>query len=91
MYRKVQVDLKAYYRDHKTKRDEYLLSKANLAQDTGEEDKANAIPKYQEGRTLESMLSEFSFPSRDKDISTRNQSNTNPEVMEKYGGIRRRC
>ena len=41
--KQLQVDLKAHYRDHKTKRDEYLFNKANLAQDTGEEDIANAI------------------------------------------------
>ena len=43
--KQLQVDLKAHYRDHQTKRDEYLLSKANLAQDAGEEDKSNAIRK----------------------------------------------
>ena len=41
--KQLQVDLKPHYRDHKTKRDEYFLSKANLAQDAGEEDKANTI------------------------------------------------
>ena len=41
--KQLQADLKVHYRDHKTKRDEYLLSKENLAQDTGEEDKANTI------------------------------------------------
>ena len=35
--------MKAHYRDHKTKQDEYLPNKVNLAQNTGEEDKANAI------------------------------------------------
>ena len=39
----LQVDLKAHYREQKTKRDEYLLSKANLVHDTGEEEKANII------------------------------------------------
>ena len=39
----LQEDLKEHYRDHKTKRDEYLLSKANLESDAGDEEKANAI------------------------------------------------
>ena len=39
----LQEDLKKHYRDHKTKRDEYLLSKANLESDAGDEEKANAI------------------------------------------------
>ena len=29
--KQLQVDPKAHYRDHKTKQNEYLLSKANLA------------------------------------------------------------
>ena len=41
--KQLQVDLKAHYCDHRIKRDEYLLSKTNLAQDAGEEEKANAI------------------------------------------------
>ena len=41
--KQLQVDLKAYYRDHKTKRDAYLLRNAILLQDVEEEDKANAI------------------------------------------------
>ena len=36
-------DLKELYRDHKPKRDEYLLSKANLESDAGNEEKAKAI------------------------------------------------
>ena len=41
--KQIQVDLKAHYRDHQTKQDKYLLSKANLAQDAGEEERASAI------------------------------------------------
>ena len=36
-------DLKEHYRDHKTKRDEYLLNKANLESDAEEEEKAKAM------------------------------------------------
>ena len=38
--KQLQEDLKEHYRDHKTKRDEYLLSKANLESDAGEGKKA---------------------------------------------------
>ena len=41
--KKLQEDLKEHYRDHNTQRDEYLLSKANLKSDTGEEVNATAI------------------------------------------------
>ena len=41
--KQLQEDLKEHYRDHKTKRDKYLLSKANLESGTGEEEKAKAI------------------------------------------------
>ena len=41
--KQLQIDLNTHYCDHKTKQDEYLLRKANLAQDAREEDKANAI------------------------------------------------
>ena len=39
----LQKDLKTHYRDHKTKRDEYLLSKANLESDARDKEKAKAI------------------------------------------------
>ena len=81
--KKLREDLKEHYRDHKTKRDKYLLSKANLESDA--EKKGNQ--RYQKGRTSESMLSEFSVPSRNEYISARNESNTNTNVMENYGGI----
>ena len=41
--------LKKHYQDHKTKRDEYLLSKENLESDTGDEEKANAIKNVKRG------------------------------------------
>ena len=34
--KQLQVDLKEHYRNHKIKRDEYLLSIANLESDVGE-------------------------------------------------------
>ena len=39
----LQEDLKEHYLNHKTKRDEYLLSKANLDQDAGDDEKTNTI------------------------------------------------
>ena len=39
----LREELKKHYRDHKTRRDEYLLSKANLESDAGDEEKAKAI------------------------------------------------
>ena len=39
----LREDLKKHYHDHKTKRDEYLLSKANLESDAGDEEKTKAI------------------------------------------------
>ena len=41
--KQLQEDLQKYCRDHKTKLDEYLLSKANLAQDAVEEEKINPL------------------------------------------------
>ena len=59
--KQLQVDLKAHYRDHKTKRDEYLLSKANLAQDAGEEDKANAIRNIKKAERRNQCYRNFRF------------------------------
>ena len=59
--KQLQVDLKAHYRDHKTKRDEYLLSKANLAQDTGEEDRANAIRNIKKAEHRNQCYRNFRF------------------------------
>ena len=39
----LREELKKHYRNHKTRRDEYLLSKANLESEAGDEEKANAI------------------------------------------------
>ena len=41
--KQLQEDLKEHYRDHKTKRDEYLCSKENLDQDADEEKKAKYV------------------------------------------------
>ena len=41
--KQLQEALKEHYRDHNTKRDEYLLSKANLAQDAGDKETTNTI------------------------------------------------
>ena len=50
----LREDLKKHYQNHKTKRDEYLLSKANLESDAGNEEKTNK--RYQKGGTTESMV-----------------------------------
>ena len=39
----IKADLNEHYQDHKTQPDEYLLSKANLESDAGEEIKAKAV------------------------------------------------
>ena len=41
--KQLQEDLKEYYCNHKTKRDEYLLSKVNLESDAVEEGKENTV------------------------------------------------
>ena len=41
--KQLKENLKEHYYDNKTKRDEYLLSKANLELDTGKEEKVKAI------------------------------------------------
>ena len=41
--KQLQEDLKEHYRDHQTKRNEYLLFKANLESDARKEEKAKAI------------------------------------------------
>ena len=87
----LQVDLKAHYRDHKTKQDEYLLSKENLAQDAGEKVKANAIRNIKKVERRNQCYRYFCFHPGTGMISTSNHSNTNPKVMGKYAGIRRRC
>ena len=49
--KQLQEDLKEHYRDHKTKRDEYLLSTANLESDAGKEEKNKGNKRYQKGKT----------------------------------------
>ena len=39
----LQEELKKHYRNHKTRRDEYLLSKANLESNAGDEEKAKTL------------------------------------------------
>ena len=58
--KQLQLDLKAHYRDHKTKRDEYLL-KANLAQDAGEEDKANTIRNIKKAESRNQCYRNFRY------------------------------
>ena len=41
--KKLREELKKHYRNHKTRRDEYLLSKDNLESETGDEEKTKAI------------------------------------------------
>ena len=62
--KQLQVDLKAHYHDYKTKRDEYLLSKTNLAQDAGEEDKANAIRNIKNVERRNQCYRNFCFHQR---------------------------
>ena len=45
----LREDLKKHYRNNKKRRDEYLLSKANLESEAGEEEKANAIRNIKKG------------------------------------------
>ena len=84
----LREDLKKHYQNHKTKRDEYLLSKANLESDAGNEEKTNK--RYQKGGTTESMVQKLQVPPGDRDISPRNQSNINTQVMEDNGRVQGR-
>ena len=59
--KQIQVDLKAHYRDHRIIRDEYLLSKANLAQDVGEEEKSNAIRNIKKAERRNQCYQNFRF------------------------------
>ena len=49
------------YAQVSTKRDEYLLSKANLAQDTGEEDKEYAIRNIKKAESRNQCYRNFRF------------------------------
>ena len=59
--KQIQVDLKEHYRDHRIKRDKYLLSKANLAQDVGEEEKSNAIRNIKKAERRNQCYRNFRF------------------------------
>ena len=58
----LQGELKKHYHDHKTKRDEYLLSKANLV--ASKEEKANAIRNIKKGERLNQCYKNFKFHQR---------------------------
>ena len=55
----LQGELKKHYQDHKTKRDEYLLSKANL--DASNEEKANATRNIKKGERWNQCYNNFKF------------------------------
>ena len=59
--KQLQEDLKKHYHDHKIKRDEYLLSKANLDQDAGEEEKANPIRNIEKVERRNQCYQNFRF------------------------------
>ena len=57
----LQEDQKEHYRDHKTKRDEYLLSKANLESDAGKEEQANVIRNIKKAECRNQCYQNFRF------------------------------
>ena len=59
--KKLQEDLKKHYRDHKTKRDEYLLSTPNLKSDAGKEEKAKAIRDIKKAERRNQCYRNFLF------------------------------
>ena len=59
--KQLQKDLKEHYRDQKIKRDEYLLSKANLESDAGEEEKANTIRNIKKAKRWNQCYQNFKF------------------------------
>ena len=59
--KQLQEDLKEHYRDHKTKRGEYLLSKTNLESDEGKEEKANAIRNIKKAEHWNQCYHNFRF------------------------------
>ena len=58
---KIQEDLKKHYRNHKTRRDEYLLSKANLESEAGDEEKAKAIRNIKKAERRNQCYRNFKF------------------------------
>ena len=82
--KQIQVDLKAHYRDHLIKRDEYLLSKANLAQDAGEEEQASAIRNIKKAERRNQFIEFFVF--------TREQEYQHRQLIEyKFQSHGKRC
>ena len=57
----LREELKKYYCDHKTRRDEYLLSKANLESDAGDEEKAKAIRDIKKAERRNQCYRDFKF------------------------------
>ena len=53
--------MKAHYRDNQIKRNEYLLSKANLAHDVGEEEKSNTIRNIKKAERRNQCYRNFHF------------------------------
>ena len=62
--KQLQKDLKEHYRDHKTKRDEYLLSKANLESDAGEKEQSKAIRDIKKPERRNQCYWDFWFHQR---------------------------
>ena len=54
-------DLKKHYCDHKTRRDEYLLSKSNLESDAGDEEKAKALKDIKKAERRNQCYRNFKF------------------------------
>ena len=59
--KQLQEEMKENYRDHKTKRDGYLLSKANLESDAGEEEKSNTIRNIKKAECRNQCYRNFRF------------------------------
>ena len=57
----LREELKKHYRNHKTRRDEYLLSKANLESDAGDEEKAKAIRNIKKAERRNQCYRNFKF------------------------------
>ena len=54
-------EIKKHYRNHKTRRDEYLLSKANLESEAGDEEKAKAIRNIKKAERRNQCYRNFKF------------------------------
>ena len=57
----LQEELKKHYRNNKTRRDEYLLSKANLESEAGDEEKAKAIRNIKKAERRNQCYCNFKF------------------------------